>query len=339
MKGVISYSSPTNISLVKNFGSFRKRVQGSPTISMTLEKSRSETVVRYHYDEGKTLKLVAKINGRDSEYLNFRTQQWFNKAIAIYPWIQKTAFEIDVLIDASVEPFVGIYTAMCSLAFCVAEIAGRFGKFDQKINLQTISSLALLDSENAARSVYAGFVSLGKSDAIQWSSDKYATPYQRRAMIYEKLQDTIIIFNDGKIDIPNPDLLTEHFYMEVRQRHAQLNFTKFTRALDEGQWDVFEQVTENEALTFAGLLLSLENSQFFPDGAMIDTIRKLRNFRNDCQCPIAFSIDREMRLHLIYPPIAQKSLLQEIPNIIPASALVLHDYIGKGPYKIKDEIW
>ncbi|HON19448.1 MAG TPA: hypothetical protein PK990_09845 [Salinivirgaceae bacterium] len=338
MKGIIAYSSPVNVSLIKNFGSYRRRYTGSPSISITLDKLRSETWVMYHYDSSKHFSVNAKINGVESEYLIRRVKNWFHKASAIFPWITNTEFEISVNIDEQQIPFVGIYTAMTSLSFCVAEIASRLGKFDEKSNLQTISSLALLDSENAARSVFGGFVSVGKTDVLPWSSDKYATPYQRGALIFDKLLVTTLVFDDTQ-EIPNADILTNHPYMEVRQKHAHSNFNRFLHALDEGQWDVFESISENEALTHAGLLISAENSNFLPSAQLIDTIRRLRDFRSECECPVTFTFDRELRLHLLYPPIAKDNLLNFLSKMKTDHIKIFYDSIGKkSPTKIKDEL-
>ncbi len=338
MQGTISYSSPANISLVKNFGSFRNRTSGNPSFSMTLDKSRSETTVRYSFDKGQKFSFTVTINGIGSDYLKERIGVWFEKVSAIFPWINQTKFEIAVTIDKSLIPFVGIYTVMCSLTFCLAGIANHLGKFDSNSQLQTISSIALLDSENAARSVYGGFVGLGKNPVISWSSDKYATQYQRGALIYNKLNDTILSFNEPRDTIkkPNPDDLNNHPYLEARVKHAQTNINQFLRALDDGHWDLFERIVENEALTLCALLLSSEISTFLPSGRMIDWVQYLREKRQECECPVTFTFDRELRLHLIYPPIAQKKVQEIIEKSPLPYTCILHDSIGKGVRLVKD---
>jgi diphosphomevalonate decarboxylase len=214
------------------------------------------------------------------------------------------------------------------------------GKFESNSQLQTISSIALLDSENAARSVFGGFVGLGKNPSISWSSDKYATQYQRGALIYSKLNDTILNFNEPRDTIkkPNPDDLNNHPYLDARVKHANLNINQFLRALDDGQWDLFERIVENEALTLCALLLSSEVSTFLPSGKMIDWVKYLRDAREVIECPVTFTFDRELRLHLIYPPIAQKKVLKIIEESPLPYTSILHDSIGKGVRMLKNEV-
>ena len=340
MQGVVSYDSPANVSLVKNFGSYRNRTLGNPSFSMTLNKSRSETSVRYNYDRSNQFEYIVSINGVESPYLHQRIGVWLNKVSPVFPWITNTKFEISVSIAENLVPFVGIYTVMTSMLCCLAAIAHRLGKFDSQNQYQTISSIALLDSENAARSVFGGYVGFGKSPSIAWSSDKYATQYQRGAIIYNKLNDTILVFGKSveRHEKPNPDDLLNHPYLEARIKHAQSNIHRFLRALDEGTWDLFEKIIENEALTLTALLLSSENSSFLPNGKMIEWAHYIREERNKCECPITFTFDRELRLHMLYPPIAQNSVLEIVKNAPIPIANVLHDSIGGGVKLLKDEL-
>ncbi|MDD4746170.1 MAG: hypothetical protein PHW19_02700 [Salinivirgaceae bacterium] len=340
MQGVISYDAPANVSLVKNFGSYRNKTSGNPSFSMTLNKSRSQTTVHYNYDASNKTEFSITINGAESDYLRQRIGVWLKRVSPIFPWISNTKFEISVIIDQDLVPFVGIYTVMTSMSSCLAGIAHRLGKSDSKTQFQTISSIALLDSENAARSVYGGFVGFGKSPSIAWSSDKYATQYQRDAIIYNKLNDSILVFESPEAEFkkPNPDDLLNHPYLEARVKHAQLNINKFLRALDEGIWDLFEKIIENEALTLLALLLSSENSSFFPNRKIIDWAHYLREERDKSSSPITFTFDRELRLHILYPPIAEKTVMKMVENSPLQVSNILHDSIGGGVQLLSDEL-
>jgi diphosphomevalonate decarboxylase len=338
MQGIISYSCPANISLIKNFGGYRKRTQGNPSFSMTLDKAKSETTVKYTHSKEQKFSFTVTINGVESEYLKKRISHWFEKVVPVFPWINQTSLEISVTIEDSLIPFVGIYTVMCSLTFCLSVIANHLGKLDAQPQLQTVSSIALLDSENAARSTYGGFVGLGKNAAISWSSDKYASQYQREAMIYSKLNDTILSFDNSSHNLSelNPEDLYNHPYLESRIKHAQINPNQFLRALDDGHWDLFEHIVENEALTMCALFLSSGTSKFLPSSNLIEWAQYIRDKREEIECPVTFTFDRELRLHLIYPPIAKEKVIKLLEESPLTYDKLLHDNVGKGPKMLKD---
>lgn len=70
------------------------------------------------------------------------------------------------------------------------------------------------------------------------------------------------------------ELNREHFmnliYSESRVKHAQNNINKLFRALDDGHWNLFERVVENEALTTCAFMLLSEQSRFLPSRKLIE---------------------------------------------------------------------
>lgn len=338
MQGKIAFSAPANISLIKNFGSYRNRNAGNPSLSMSLEQSRAAVELCYDHIAGAKGGFQVTINGEVSEYLHGRISTWLQRILPVFPWVGETQMNINVVIRPELTPFVGMYAAMAALACCVTHVASHLGKHETRPNPDTISSLALLDSENAARSVFGGFVEFGKTPALAWSSDRYATQYQREAIIFNNLNDSVLTFFKATSALPpDPATLLNHPYAEARLRHAQTNTTQFLRALDDGQWDLFERIVENEALTLCGLLLASPTNSFLPSPDLIACVRRLCELRLESSCPVAFTFDRELRLHLLYPPKAANDARSIINELKPYCGNILHDRMGNGVTNATDD--
>ena len=53
------------------------------------------------------------------------------------------------------------------------------------------------------------------------------------------------------------------------------------RALDDGHWDLFEHIVENEALTMCALFLSSGTSKFLPSSNLIEWAQYIRDKREE----------------------------------------------------------
>ena len=97
------------------------------------------------------------------------------------------------------------------------------------------SIIARLGSGSAARSVYGGFVSWGKQEGLEHTSDEFASPMSGNAgPAFTSLHDAILIISPDKKSISSSQghaIMDEHPYAMARYRQARENIMNLPESL------------------------------------------------------------------------------------------------------------
>ncbi|MCK4569216.1 MAG: hypothetical protein KAT76_02945 [Bacteroidales bacterium] len=337
----IFWQSPSNIALVKYWGKHGIQLPGNPSLSFTLSECHSSTEISWKEGNGKVDLLF---DGERKEQFTARARDYIRSIESQLPILK----ELDLHID-SVNSFphsAGIASsasAMSSLALCLCsleeEITGK--KLAEEEFFQKASFLGRLGSGSAARSVYGGFVSWGKSDQIPGSSDEYATPLA--VEIHESfsdMRDTILIVDQGIKAVSSRaghKLMDRHTYAKERFKLANKNFSDLIKALKKGDHVNFIRIVEAEALGLHALMMSSNPSYILLKAETLHIIHRIRAFRELSCVPICYTLDAGPNVHLLY----HGKDSAEVEEFITQELLLycndkyrINDHIGTGPRKL-----
>ena len=337
----ISWQSPSNIALIKYWGKHGVQLPSNPSLSFTLSECLSTTEL--HWKEGSG-KVDLLFNGEKKERFTARASDYIRSIEEHLPFLK----DVDLHIDSTnnFPHSAGIASsasAMSSLALCLCsleeDITGK--QMDETAFYQKASNLARLGSGSAARSVYGGFVSWGKHDKVEGSSDEYASslPIEVHEN-FSDMRDTILIVDQGIKAVSSSQghkLMAGHPYAEQRFKYANKNFAALLKALKKGDHASFIRIVENEALGLHALMMSSRMGYILVKPGTLSIIHRIRAFREYSCTPICYTLDAGPNVHLIY----RSRDTAEVEEFIQQELLVycndkyrINDQIGTGPKKL-----
>jgi diphosphomevalonate decarboxylase len=344
-KGRVTWKSPSNIAILKYWGKRFEQLPVNPSLSMTLTEAYTETSVAYEYDPGREeLSVEFSFEGTRDQTFTSRVKKYLERIALIYPAINNCSFTIDS--SNSFPHSSGIASSassMSALALCISSIFDDPGN-DEGGYLERASCLARIGSGSASRSVLGGWALWGETPDVDGSSDEYAVSLND--MVHDDfrdMHDAILIVSSGSKEVSSTaghKLMEKHSYREGRLSQASARLKALLGSMRYGNFEDFIRVTENEALSLHGLMMSSDPSYMLLKPATVDIIHKIRKFREQFQIPVCFTLDAGPNVHLIYPA----KVVEEVTEFI-KKELVPHcekgkwidDRIGSGPEKLKQD--
>ncbi|HPK05889.1 MAG TPA: hypothetical protein PK908_08340 [Bacteroidales bacterium] len=344
---VTGWQSPANIALVKYWGKTGNQMPINPSLSITLSFSYTETIVyaRQKSNTADDILLKYLFEGKEHSEFQAKTAIMLRKLTSELLFLKDFSLEIE-----SFNTFphsAGIASSassMSALALCLLSIDDQIrGKeVDNTAFYKKASHIARMCSGSASRSVYGGFVLWGRSDFVNGSDNKYAIPLPEKPHpLFEDLCNSILIIDKGKKTVSSSmghEKMNHHYFKKGRIKQANDRLFAIIKAIERGDWDSFEQVVENEALTIHGLMMSSEPGFVLIKANTINAIEKIIDFRKRQNLRMTFTIDAGPNIHIIYPVEDQKKVKKFIDNELRAfceDGLVIHDRVGNGPVRIK----
>ncbi|RLD82905.1 MAG: diphosphomevalonate decarboxylase [Bacteroidetes bacterium] len=337
----ISWQSPSNIALVKYWGKHGVQLPSNPSLSFTLNNCHTTTELQWEAGDGN---IDLLFDGQRKERFTARARDYISSIASIFPFLKEYNLHID-----STNNFphsAGIASsasAMSSLALCLCsmeyEVTGK--TLTEEEFYQKASNIARLGSGSAARSVYGGYVSWGKSDKIPGSSDEYATPLPMEINeSFKDIRDTILIVDQGIKVVSSRaghKLMDRHPYAQQRFARANKNFNDLTKALQEGDDPNFIRIVEQEALGLHALMMSSTPGYILLKANTLNIIHRIRAFRDLSCTTLCFTLDAGPNVHLLY----HGSDSAEVEEFITEELLLycsdkyrIDDHIGNGPEKV-----
>jgi diphosphomevalonate decarboxylase len=213
---------------------------------------------------------------------------------------------------------------------------------------QKASYMARLGSGSASRSVYGGFATWGTIDGGEEgsfeeriTSDEFATPLGKKiGKPFRSLHDAVLIVSPHKKKVSSSQghaLMDSHPFAGERYRQSNRNIGRLLTALEKGDVESFIRITENEALTLHGLMMSSDPGFMLLEPATLEILSRIRAFREKAGTFVAFTIDAGPNVHLIYPSTARKEVLPFIRDELSRFCCEgnwIDDQIGEGPLEI-----
>ena len=341
---VIKFSVPSNIAFVKYWGKKGRQLPLNPSLSMTLAHCYTEMSIDYIIDTENPGIDEFIFEGQEQEKFKIKIQKYLSDISDVFPLGKNLRLKIK---SKNTFPHsAGIASsasAMGALACCLTQIESEIdgsASFDQNPDdfRKRATLLARLASGSASRSIYPGFVSWGRNQILEDSSDEYAMVVSDIHEDFGQLHDSVLIVSQDPKSVSSTEghrLMNAHSFKEARIEQANENYRVLLNALKHGEWEGFGEVLENEALTLHGLMMSSDPSYVLLLPQSLTLIEKIRKYRVELGLKMFFTIDAGPNIHLIYPEDCKTEVLEFIENHLAQDCkFVIHDMIGKGPKKL-----
>ncbi len=339
--GTVCWESPSNIALVKYWGKRGDQLPANPSLSFSLNASRTRTQIRF--EPAKSGGFEFRFDGALKPDFHPKLEQFFARIKPYIPFLDTSFLFID---SSNTFPHsTGIASsasAMSALALGLTDIERSMypERFTDDFFFQKASFLARLGSGSAARSVYGGYTSWGNLNNQDKFSDLFASPIAPVHENFQHIHDSILIVSKAVKKVSSTAghaLMQGHPFAQARFKQAQENHIRLQEILQKGNWDAFTDLVETEALSLHAMMMTGTPSYFLMSPESILILDKIREFRKTNQVSCCFTLDAGPNVHFLYPDSAKSSVLTWIDKQLkPAlsNLEIIHDSIGSGSVKI-----
>ena len=341
----VCWSAPSNIALVKYWGKRDIQIPQNPSISFTLSHSKTKTLLSWKKKESidDLFLFDFYFEGEKKESFNGKIQNFFERLVTYdesFEFLKEYSLKIES--ENSFPHSTGIASSassMSALALCLLSMRQKIkgADLDEDRFFQMASNVARIGSGSAARSLYPGVVSWGECIS---STNEFAAPVSDVESVFSDFCDAILIVSSEKKSVSSTvghDLMNGHPFAEVRFKHAIENVQKLQEALREGDLNSFIEIVETEALELHGLMMNSSPSFILMRPNTLRIINLIREFREEENLPICFTLDAGPNVHLLYP----KKITNRVKKFIESSILpfcennkVIYDHLGQGPERL-----
>ena len=343
--GRISWTSPSNIALVKYWGKHGNQLPSNASISFTLDKAfttmdfswslkdkiSDDVELHFYFESKKNIQFEEKI------------KKYLQDNLEAFPFLKFLAIEIE---SSNTFPHsAGIASSASSmsalaLGLCTVENeALGLDLNEEEINSKA-SFVARLASGSACRSIFGGVVSWGESTHAKIeSTDEKPSVVKELDPVFLDYCDSILIVDKGEKPVSSRAghaLMNEHPFAEVRFKNANSNLCSLVDAMTEGDLAKFCEIVESDALELHGLMMNSTPSFILMRPNTLSVIEKIRSFRERTKLPVCFTLDAGPNVHILYP----SSIITEVKEFISNELLdfaqdstVIHDNVGEGPQR------
>lgn len=337
-----SWSAPSNIALIKYWGKHGIQLPNNPSISFTLDKSRTHTHVKYE-PGASALDLQFLFEGKENIEFAKRTISFLNSINRELPFLQTGKLYIE---SSNTFPHsTGIASsasAMATLALCLCEIHQKVtDSYSDKIAfLKHASHIARLGSGSACRSIYPYLAQWGQTDSIPSSSDEFAIPVSDVHVDFTTYLDAILIIDSDEKKVSSSaghQLMEKNPFAEIRYKQAHTNLAELLIALKTGDLDTFIEIVELEALMLHALMMTSQPSYILIRPNTLQGIEKIQLFRQETKIPVCFTLDAGPNIHLLYPKKYQtevEAFISQQLIMLCEDERVIFDCCGEGPISL-----
>ena len=342
-EGIVKWSSPSNIALVKYWGKKNNQIPQNPSISFTLSKSLTTTSIEFKPKKNKANSIDFEFNGiKDHEF--GQKIKLFIRSIEKYFNFLKN-HDINIKSENNFPHSSGIASSassMSALASCLVDIEKiNSNEKDDSYYLKKKSFIARLGSGSASRSIEGPITLWGESKSFPGSSDLYAINISQDVnQIFQDYQNSILIIDPGVKKISSSighKLMNENPFSKIRFSEAKNNIAKLKNVLKSGHLDEFMNITESEALMIHSLMLSSSPYFILMKPNTLEVIRRILEYRRETKNPVCFTLDAGSNVHLLYP----NNIKSEVKKFIEdellkfcKSKMCIYDSLGSGSAKI-----
>ena len=343
-EGIVEWSSPSNIALVKYWGKKYNQIPQNPSISFTLSKSSTTTSVEFKPKKNKANSIGFEFDGVKDHEFGQKIKLFITNIEKYFSFLKN--HDINIKSENNFPHSSGIASSassMSALASCLVDIEKlNSNQQDDSYYLKKKSFIARLGSGSASRSIEGPITLWGESKSYPGSSDLYAINISEGVdQIFMEYQNTILIIDPGVKKISSSighKLMNENPFSKTRFSEANNNITKLKNVLKSGHLDEFINITESEALMIHSLMLTSSPYFILMKPNTLEVIQRILEYRRETKNPVCFSLDAGSNVHLLYPnkikPEVQKFIEDDLLNFCKSKTCIL-DSLGNGSEKIK----
>lgn len=338
----VGWSCPSNIAIVKYWGKRSVQLPMNPSLSLTLKQSLTITSITCEHDPSLRKNETSFLfEGKEHPAFNQRIQDYIRKLEPFLTFLPHTRLHIE---SKNTFPhssgIASSASALGALALCLTTLSEQITGTPYSNLLKKASCLARLGSGSASRSVYPEFALWGQSDTWYGSSDQYAIPVSDTHSNFKGMRDSILIVDPGEKKVSSRlghSLMETNTYASTRFQQAHSNIAALKKVLKEGDWSLFIEMMEEEALTLHAMMLTGKPGYILMKPGTLEIIRKVQDYRNSTGHHLGFTLDAGANVHLLYDrnnemPVREfieSRLLKHCQN-----KQVIHDEMGNGPVNL-----
>ena len=352
--GSFTWSSPSNIALVKYWGKKENQIPENPSISFTLDNCKTTTKLSFLKKENKdSFSFEVFLDGEQKEDFKPKIETFFKRVEAYLPFLKDYHFKIET--SNTFPHSSGIASSasgMSALASCLMSIEKKLNNnacsiapdnyVDETLKsdtyfIQKASFLARLGSGSACRSLEGDLVVWGKHEAIKNSSDLFGVKYPYQVhQNFKNYHDTILLVDKGEKQVSSSvghNLMYGHPFAQKRFIQANQNLSDMISILEDGNLDKFIAVVESEALTLHAMMMTSMPYFILMKPNTLEIINKIWAFRQKTSSKVCFTLDAGANVHILYPESEKKEVLHFIQNELVAfcqNGQYINDKIGFG---------
>lgn len=325
-----AWRSPSNIAFVKYWGKKGHQLPANPSFSMTLDRCYTSTKIQFEKSDDLEVELLfdGKVNGIFSE----KVKKFLSSLGEELSFIENTKFSIST--ENTFPHGTGIASSasgLSAIALCLTDFLFEAkGKRKGDDFFEVASFISRLASGSACRSVYGGYTSWGDV------SDEFASEVVVHPSFQTLHDDVLVICSEEKkvSSRAGHERMKEHPFAEARFTQAKNNFETLKSVMQNGDIIELGRILEEEALTLHAMMMTSPEGFTLFKPMSIAAMEKIREFRNDTNLPLYFTLDAGPNLHLIYPPSDAKKIQPFIQEVLkPLGETLIEDQTGKGPIR------
>lgn len=343
-EGSYTWSSPSNIALVKYWGKRQPQLPENPSLSFTLNNCKTITTLKFSAKQNRDdYSFDVFLEGEKKDDFKPKIRQFFERIEVYLPFLKWYHFTIET--KNTFPHSSGIASSasgMSALALCLMSIENELIKQVSSNNRESYfykkaSFLARLGSGSACRSVEGPLVVWGQHKEITNSSDWFGTQYPFKIhKNFECFQDTILLVDKGEKVVSSTvghNLMHGHPFAKQRFQQASQNLSRLNGILQSGDLYEFVKIVESEALTLHAMMLTSLPYFILMKPNTLAIINKIWKFRQDTGLHLCFTLDAGANVHVLYPQKDTAQIMEFIKNELVAYCENGHyicDQIGLG---------
>jgi len=338
--GAFTWSSPSNIALVKYWGKKQDQIPENPSISFTLDYCKTTTKLSFSKKENHDgFSFDVFLDDEKKYEFKPKIETFFKRIENYMPFLKEFYFKIET--SNSFPHSSGIASSasgMSALALCLMSIEKELsGTVSEALFTQKASFLARLGSGSACRSLEGDLVVWGKHDEIDGSSDLFGVKYPFEVHEnFKNYHDTILLVDKGEKQVSSTvghNLMHGHPFANQRFEQANKNLSNMIPILKAGDLKAFIGLVESEALTLHAMMMTSMPYFILMKPNTLEIINKIWAFRASTDSKVCFTLDAGANVHVLYPEHEADVVRSFIQNELVSycqKGEYIHDKIGFG---------
>ncbi|MDN3664335.1 diphosphomevalonate decarboxylase [Algibacter miyuki] len=335
--GSFTWSSPSNIALVKYWGKKKDQIPENPSISFTLDNCKTTTKLSFSKkDNQNEFSFDVFLDDEKKDDFKSKIETFFKRIEAYLPFLKDYHFKIET--SNTFPHSSGIASSasgMSALALCLMSVEKELSEaISDTLFIQKASFLARLGSGSACRSLEGDLVVWGNHAEIDGSSDLYGVKYPFEVhQNFKNYNDTILLVDKGEKQVSSTvghNLMYGHPFAAQRFDQAAENLSNIKSILKTGDLDAFIALVESEALTLHAMMMTSMPYFILMKPNTMEIINKIWAFREATNSKVCFTLDAGANVHVLYP----ENETEEVQGFIKTELAI---YCQKGEY-INDKV-
>lgn len=326
VSGTTHWESPSNIALVKYWGKLDNQIPRNPSVSFTLKNCVTRTQIDWSQKLGDNSEVDFYFEGQKNPAFGQRIQKLIQTIAKENTVLNQYSYRI-----SSTNTFPhssGIASSASAMSACATGIIDMLRQIretqsssshDEAYYKQQASFYSRLGSGSACRSIYPNAALWGEVSPEQ-GSNLWASPLD--PILHDQFrhfQDAIIIVDDSTKSVSSTmghSLMNNHVFSKIRFEEGLKNTKTMLNILQNGDLSSFIDIVEREALQLHAMMMTSSPSYILIKPNTLAIIEKIRQYRQDSQTPLCFTLDAGPNVHILYPKAYQEEVKKFIETEI-----------------------